>query len=76
LLLLVIRENASDFIDHHLPKDSPSAHGASHHALVPGPPPSKCGAAGRCQITQSLLKMSSEIANTGNTSSILIQVTP
>jgi len=27
----------SDFIDHPLPKDFVSAHGASHHAWAPGP---------------------------------------
>jgi len=33
----MIRGNSSDFIDHPLPKDSVSAHGASHHAWAPGP---------------------------------------
>jgi len=40
----MIRGNTSDFIDHPLPKDSVSAHGASNHAWAPGPPPSKSGA--------------------------------
>jgi len=31
----MIRENTSDFIAHPRPKDSISAHGASHHAWVP-----------------------------------------
>jgi len=35
--------NAIDFIDHPLPKDFVSAHGASHHVWTPGPPPSKSG---------------------------------
>jgi len=35
--ILMIRGNASDFIDHPLPKQFVSAHGASHHAWVPGP---------------------------------------
>jgi len=29
--------NAKDFIDHLLPEDSVSTHGASHHAWAPGP---------------------------------------
>jgi len=33
----MIRGNTTDFIDHPLPKDSVSAHGASHHAWAPGP---------------------------------------
>ena len=36
-----IHGNASDFINQPLPKDSVSAHGASHHARSPGLPPSK-----------------------------------
>ena len=43
--------NTSDFIDHPLPKDSVSAHGASHHTWAPGPPPSKSGAAWRYSTT-------------------------
>jgi len=43
--MLMIRGNASDFIGHHLPKDSTPAHGASHHAWAPSSPPSKSGAA-------------------------------
>jgi len=39
----MIRGNASDFIDHPLPKHFVSAHGASHHPRAPGPPPSKPG---------------------------------
>jgi len=38
------RGNTSDFIDHHLPKDSLPAHGASHHTGSPGHLPSKFGA--------------------------------
>jgi len=34
----------SDFIDQPLHKHFVSAHGASHHAWAPGPPPSKSGA--------------------------------
>jgi len=34
---LTINGNTCDFIDHPLPKDSVSAHGASHHAWAPGP---------------------------------------
>jgi len=34
---LTINGNISDFIDNPLPKDSVSAHGASHHAWAPGP---------------------------------------
>jgi len=41
----------SDFIDHHLPEDSVSAHGASHHAWATGPPPSKSGAGFRFAIS-------------------------
>jgi len=37
--------NTSDYIDHPLPKHFVSAHGVSHHAWAPGPPPSKFGAA-------------------------------
>jgi len=33
----MMRSNTSDFIDHPLPKDCISAHGASHHAWTPGP---------------------------------------
>jgi len=40
----MIRGNTSDFIDHLLFKDSVTAHGTSHHAWAPGPPPSKSGA--------------------------------
>jgi len=36
--------NTSDFIDHPLPKHFVSAYGASHHAWVPSPLPSKSGA--------------------------------
>jgi len=36
--------NTNDFIDHPLPKDSVAPLGASHHAWVPGSPPSKSGA--------------------------------
>jgi len=44
----MIRGNTSDFIDHTLPKDSVSAHGASHHTWAP---PSESGAAdGRVQV--------------------------
>jgi len=35
----MIRGNTSDFIDHPLPTDYVSAHGVSHHAWAPGPPP-------------------------------------
>jgi len=40
----MIRGNTSDFIGHPLPKDSISAHGASHGAGAPDPPPLKSGA--------------------------------
>jgi len=40
----MIRGNSIDFIDHHLPKDLVSPHGASHHAWAPGLQPSKSGA--------------------------------
>jgi len=36
--------NTNDFIGHPILKDSIFAHGASHHAWAPGPPPSKSGA--------------------------------
>jgi len=36
--------NTSDFIDHPLLKHFVSAHGASHNAWAPVPPPSKSGA--------------------------------
>ena len=44
VIILMIRGNTTDFIDHPLPKDSISAYGASHHAWAPVPPPSKSGA--------------------------------
>jgi len=44
--------NTSDFIDHPLPKHIISAHGASHHAWAPGPPPSKSGAELRCSLNE------------------------
>ena len=40
--------NTSDFIDHPLPKNFVSAHGASHHVWAPDPPPSKSGAGLSC----------------------------
>jgi len=36
--------NTSDFIDHPLHEHFVSAHGASHQAWAPGPPPFKSGA--------------------------------
>jgi len=36
--------NTGDFIDHPLPEHFVSAHGASHNAWAPCPPPSKSGA--------------------------------
>jgi len=36
--------NTSDVIYHPLPKHFVSAHGASHHAWAPRPPPPKSGA--------------------------------
>jgi len=41
----MIRGNTTDFIGLPLPKDSKSAHGASHHTWPRAPPPSKSGAA-------------------------------
>jgi len=46
----MIRGNTSDFIGHPLPKDSISAHGASHHTWPAGPPPSKSGAEWHSQV--------------------------
>ena len=37
LMILMIHSNSSDFIGHHLRKDSISAYGACHHAWAPGP---------------------------------------
>jgi len=42
--ILMTCGNTSDFIDHPLPRQFVSAHGASHHVWAPGPPPSKSGA--------------------------------
>jgi len=51
----MIRENTSDFIAQHLPKHFAYAHGTSHHAVAPGPPPSRSGAGGcNCAFCQKL----------------------
>jgi len=44
VIIVMICGNTSDFIDHPLPKLFVSAHGVSHQAWAPGPPPSKSGA--------------------------------
>jgi len=48
--------NTNNFIDHLLPKDSVSAHGTPHHAWIPGPPPSKSGAAVIMRLFSSAIK--------------------
>ena len=48
----MVRGNTSDLIGHPLPKDSISAHGASHHGWAPAPPLSKSGA-GQDELTVS-----------------------